>query len=497
MRHINRREFLTASGTLTLGFALRPDVPFADSTTTRPNILFIMADDHTSQAWGCYGSRLAKHAPTRNIDRIRKEGALLSNCFCTNSICVPSRASILTGQYSHINGANTLAGRLAPETDTVVKHLQAAGYETALVGKWHLKDQPAGFDYYNVLRGQGRYHDPILFESGMDWKKGGRIHKGHSTDVITDKALAWLNKTGEEKKKPFCLMVHYKAVHEPFYSDDRFRSMFENEDLPEPEDLLWPESPKGKVFEGWPLEILGQRYLTNPKHYSPPALKADKMNADEFRKATYQKFIKDYLRTVAGIDDNIGRLLTHLDKTGQNNNTVVIYTSDQGYFLGEHNLFDKRFFLEESLRMPFVVRYPAEIKPGTTIKDIVLNIDFAELFLDYAGVKIPEPMQGRSFRKNLQGKTPPGWRDAMYYRYWSDSPERPSHYGVRTHTHKLIYYDGLEGDGKKPDDSWELYDLKADPHEYVNIYGIAENKDIIKGLKKTLKSLREEFRDIN
>ena len=492
MWHANRRKFLSAWGFLALGFALHR---LADSAKKRPNILYIMADDHTTQALGCYGSRLAKYAPTMNIDRLAKEGAMLINCFCPNSICVPSRASILTGQYSHINGVKTLKDRLAPETDNVAKHLRAAGYETAIVGKWHLKDQPAGFDYYNVLRGQGRYHDPILFESGKNWKSEGRIYKGHSTDVITDQALAWLKNSDSERRKPFCMMVHYKAAHEPYYSDDRFRSLLEDEDLPEPDDLYWPESPKGKVFNGWPLETLGERFMTRPEQYSPPVLKAENTDANALRKAIYQKFIKDYLRTVAGIDENIGRLLAYLDKTGQSKNTVVIYTSDQGYFLGEHNLFDKRFFLEESVRMPFVIRYPAEIEPGTTVKDIILNIDFAELLLDYAGAKIPETMQGRSFRQNLQGNTPKDWRTAMYYRYWENSPERPSHYGVRTHTHKLIYYDGLENNENTPGEFWELYDLKADPHEHVNVYGKAENENIIEELKRTLERLKTEFND--
>jgi len=475
-------------------FAFLPRANAATRTARRPNILFIMADDHTSQAWGCYGSRLAPYAPTKNIDRIRDEGALLSNCFCTNSICVPSRASILTGQYSHVNGATTLSGRLAPETDNLAKRLKAAGYATAIAGKWHLKDQPAGFDYYNVLRGQGRYKNPILFESGREWKGKGQVHKGHSTDVITDVALNWLNDR-PTIDDPFCLMVHFKAVHEPFYSHDRYRSLYADQDLPEPDDLLEPESPLGRCFAGWPLETLAERFTKRPKNYAPPALKTDGLDPAGLRKATYQKFVKDFLRTVAGIDHNIGRLLRHLDQTGQRDDTVVIYTSDQGYFLGEHNLFDKRFMLEESLRMPFVVRYPREIKPKTTLNDIVLNIDFAELLLDYAGAEIPGTMQGRSFRANLRGDSPKDWRQAMYYRYWSHSAERPAHYGVRTHKYKLIFYYGLLQSGRAPDACWELYDLQNDPHERVNVYGRAEHQAQIVQLKQELKALRIEFRD--
>ncbi len=493
---MQRRRFLQmagwAAGSAILGW--RGRTLTADRTVRRPNILFIMADDHTSQAMGCYGLRLSAYAPTKNIDRIAAEGAILHNCFCTNSICVPSRASILTGQYSHVHGAKTLAGRLDPSADNVAKRLQAAGYQTALVGKWHLKDPPTGFDHYNVLRGQGRYHDPILFESGVDWKEGGHVYEGHSTDVITDQALDWLGQR-RDTDLPFMMMCHFKAVHEPFYSHDRFRDLYADRDLPEPEDLLWPESPRGKRFEGWPLEILAQRYRRNPDQYAPPRLDVDGLDAEAARRATYQKFIKDYLRGVAGIDDNVGRLLAWLDESGQAKDTVVIYTADQGYFLGEHNLFDKRFMLEESLRMPFVVRYPREIEPGTDVRDMILNIDFAELLLDYAGAGIPPTMQGRSFRRNLRGRTPDDWRSAMYYHYWTHQKERPSHYGIRTDRYKLIYYYGLVRMGHPSDRCWELYDLQTDPRELVNQYGNPQYEETIATLKRRLHDLRSQYND--
>lgn len=494
MEAFTRRQFLRRSAGSLAWLTCLTHATQAVRKPRRPNILFIMADDHTSQAWGCYGSRLAPFAPTKHIDRIRKEGALLSNCFCTNSICVPSRASILTGQYSHVNGATTLSGRLAPDKDNLAKRLQAAGYDTALVGKWHLKDRPAGFDYYNVLRGQGRYNNPILFESGKAWSGQGQVHRGHSTDVITDVALNWL-KERSAPADPFCLMVHFKAVHEPFYSHERYRSLYADQDLPEPDDLWAAESPQGKCFPGWPLERLSERFTKRPKTYAPPALKADSQDPVRLRKATYQKFVKDFLRTVAGIDDNVGRLLEHLDLTGQRDDTVVIYTSDQGYFLGEHNLFDKRFMLEVSLRMPFVLRYPRETKPGTTVDDIILNVDFAELLLDYAGAEIPGSMQGRSFRANLCGNAPRDWRQAMYYRYWSHSAERPAHYGIRTHRYKLIHYYGLAQSGRDPDSCWELYDLQADPLERVNVYGKPRHKGQTEKLKQALRALRLELGD--
>ena len=466
----------------------------AQASPRRPNILFIMADDHTSQAIGCYGLRLSEYAPTRNIDRIAAEGALLKNCFCTNSICVPSRATILTGQYGHINGAKTLSGRLDPDADNVAKRLQAAGYETAIIGKWHLKTVPSGFDYYNVLRGQGRYKNPVLYELGRDWKEGGREYKGHSTDVITDLTLNWL-KNRRASDKPFYLMCHFKAVHEPFFSHDRYRRLYDDQELPEPEDLFWSQSPRDKRFEGWPLEILTGRYRKNPGRYPPPRLETKDKDPKSVRKATYQKFIKDYLRTVAGIDDNVGRLLAYLDETGQSQDTVVIYTSDQGYFLGEHNLFDKRFMLEESLRMPFLIRYPRQIRPRTTVGDIIINVDFAELFLDYAGATVPDNMQGRSFRQNLVRNTPKDWRNAMYYHYWSHQPERPSHYGIRTKHYKLIYYYGLLRMGRTAEECWELYDLSTDPQERFNRYNNPEHKDTIASLKHRLEELREQFRD--
>jgi arylsulfatase A-like enzyme len=290
-------------------------------------------------------------------------------------------------------------------------------------------------------------------------------------------------------------MCHYKAVHEPFWSHDRYRDLYADTDLPEPEDLFWLESPVGKRFEGWPLEILAQRYQKNPNRYAPPKLDVEGMGPEEIRKATYQKFMKDYLRTVAGIDDNVGRLLAWLDETGQAEDTVVIYTADQGYFLGEHNLFDKRFMLEESLRMPFLIRYPREIKPGARVDDIVLNIDFAELFLDYAGRAVPSSMQGRSFRRNLTGATPTDWRDAMYYHYWTHQRQRPSHYGIRTERYKLIYYYGLVRMDCPPAECWELYDLKADPYERKNQIDNPQYEETIATLKQRLARLRTEYHD--
>ena len=462
----------------------------------RPNILYIMADDHTSQAWGCYNSRLAPYINTPSIDSIAEDGALLENCFCTNSICVPSRATILTGQHSHVNDVRTLRDELDPERDHVAKRLQNAGYSTAILGKWHLRTEPRGFDYFNVLHNQGRYHNPILWEKGEDWDGEGTEYEGHSTDIITDETLKWL-KSQEESDDPFFCMCHFKATHGPFYSHERYRELYDNVEFPEPEDLLWEESPRDKVFDGWPLEIHKQRCLDNPDHNPPPKLDVEGMNDEDARRATYQKMVHDYMRTVAGIDDNIGRLLHYLREAGLDEDTVVIYTSDQGYFLGEHNLFDKRFMLEESLRMPFIVRYPEEIEPGTVVDDIITNLDFAELFLDYASEDVPDAMQGRSFRPNLRGETPDDWRTSTYYHYWTPyAPERPSHYGVRTKDRKLIYYYGLvRDDGRQPENCWEFYDLASDPHERQNRYDDPEYGREVANLKEELLRLRQRYGD--
>jgi arylsulfatase A-like enzyme len=453
----------------------------------RPNILFIMADDHTSQAWSCYGGRLADVCPTPNIDLLARQGARLTNCFCTNSICVPSRGAILTGQYSHINNIKTLADSLDPATDNVAKRLRQAGYETALVGKWHLKRPPSGFDYWNIIRRQGRYHNPVMYE--MDLDRPVTQPGTYCTDLFTDHALKWIAQ--RESDRPFCLMLHFKATHEAWNFHPRHAKLYQDMTIPEPDTLLGTTGPIGSRVPGWPLEILTQRMLKPGHGDGKLVLQTDDPLA--IRQATYQKFAKDYLRCVAAIDENIGRILTRLDELGLGEDTVVIYTSDQGYFLGEHNYFDKRFMLEESLRMPFVVRYPREIKPQTVIEDIILNIDFAPMFLDYAGTPAPAGMQGRSFRANLTGETPNDWRQAMYYRYYGNDQRRPAHFGIRTHNEKLIYYYGLQATPEEQ--RWEFYDLVQDPGETRNAYDDAKHASRIKELKQRLTRLQEQLGD--
>ncbi len=465
---------------LTWLFTLACVVSLVAQAAERPNIVFMMADDHTSQAWSCYGGRLAAYAKTPNIDRLAAEGALLKNCFCVNSICVPSRASILTGQYSHRNGVKTLRDALPTSADNVAKRLQSAGYQTALVGKWHLKEEPGGFDYWNIIKGQGRYHEPILFEGSLE--QGEVQEGGYSSDVFTDKALAWLDE--RNKDEPFCLMLHFKATHEPWNFHPRHSSLFENVTIPEPETLRGQTGPVNSRVPGWPLEILKDRMSSGGRH-GAGKLQLESGNALEQRAEAYQKFVKDFLRCGAAIDENIGRVLAYLKQHQLTNNTVVIYTSDQGYFLGEHNYFDKRFMLEESLRMPFVVRYPKEIAPRTVIEDMVLNVDFAQTFLDYAEGEASSAMQGRSIRGLLAGETLQNWRTNMYYRYFENSEPRPSHFGIRTKSHKLIYYDGL--DGAEGAARWELYNLVEDPYENTNRYDSMMDSDLVGGMKTLLR----------
>lgn len=471
-----------------------------------PNIIFVMSDDHTSQAWGIYGGVLEQYAVNKNIKRLAEEGVVLDNAFCTNSICVPSRASILTGQYSHINQVYNLTDALDPNRENVAKLIQKSGYQTAIVGKWHLKDKPSGFDYFNILPGQGRYNNPIL-KNKDNWEfgnKGGKEYKGFSSDVIMEESLKWLDK--RDKKKPFMLMTHFKATHEPFDYPERFKNLFGNDTLPEPNSLLdFDPEESGRSFDGQILEIMAERWrqasVNNKGNYPGLPFDTEGLDAVQARKKTYQKFVKDFLKSAAAIDDNIGKMLTYLDENGLTKNTIIIYTADQGYFLGEHGMFDKRMFLEESTRMPFVIRYPKEIPAGKRIKDIILNIDFPSLLLDYANIPQPDGFQGKSFRKNLLMETPKDWRNKMYYRYYAHSLNRPAHMGIRTDRHKLIFYYGLSlgmkgtytNEASPP--SWEFYDLESDPFELKNEYYNPTFNTTIQKLKKDLIQLREDYGD--
>ena len=467
---------------------------------SRPNILFIMADDHAAHALSCYGSKINQ---TPNLDRIAKEGMRFLNCFVVNSICTPSRAAILTGKYSHINGV-TVFNRFDGSQPTVAKMLQKAGYHTGMIGKWHLFSDPTGFDYWNILPGQGRYHNPEFIEMGTR-----KQIQGYATDIITDLSLDFLK--NRPKDKPFFLMCHHKAPHRAWQPDAKHAHMFDNVEIREPDTFNDDYRTRSDAAPEATMRIDRNLNRLDLKVPAPADLKGQQLTAwnqtvdtqmevdvkgerqtltgQALKKWKYQKFIKDYLACVASIDDNVGRLLDFLDQNGLSQNTIVIYTSDQGFFLGDHDWFDKRFMYEESLRMPFLIRYPGRIKPGTVNEGMILNVDFAPTFLEYGGLPIPADIQGRSFVPLLNGKRPKDWRTTMYYRYYHYPGDHQvqQHYGVRNQRYKLIYFHRI--------DQWELYDLKKDPHELNNLYSDPKYSSTVQKLKSEMARLRRELDD--
>ena len=460
-----------------------------------PNFLFIMSDDHAAHAMSCYGSRINR---TPNLDRIADGGMRFDNCFCTNSICTPSRAAILTGTWNHVNGVTTLATHMDNRLPTFVKTLQSAGWQTGIFGKWHLGTGPAhcptGFDDWAVLPGQGIYHNPTFIFKGPDGVQR-RVVEGYTTDIITDMCLDWLD--GRDRERPFMLMCHHKAPHRPWVTDDAHASMFLNEDLPEPDTLQDDYSERAAAAAAAQMRVGVHMNDTDVKAEMPRD-----MPEAELRSWAYQRYIKDYLRVVASIDDNVGRLLDWLDEQGLAEDTVVVYTSDQGFFLGDHGWYDKRFMYEESLRMPLVMRCPRRIEAGGVSADMVLNVDFAPTFLELAGLEPDEGIQGRSFAPVLAGDTPPDWRQSFYYRYWMHRSHHNvfAHYGVRTHRHKLIYYyaDGLGHSGsvgERHDPEWELFDLQGDPAELHNIVDRPDMADTVAELKDELHRLQADVGD--
>lgn len=463
----------------------------------RPNIVFIFSDDHGSQAISAYGSRLNE---TPNIDRIAREGMLFRHALVTNSICAPSRAVILTGKYSHRNGQLTNEETFDGSQPTFPKLLQAAGYETALFGKWHLKSEPTGFDEWQVLIGQGPYYNPPI-----ETASGTESHTGYTTDIITDLALGWLQ-SREDDSRPFLLMLQHKAPHRWWDPGPEHLTMYDDVEIPEPETLFDDYEGRGAAARNQTMRIDRDLTERDLKLVPPDDLNEEQLalwNAayepknEAFRDAEldgealvrwkYQRYAKDYLRAVASVDDNTGRVLDYLDEAGLAENTIVVYASDQGWYLGEHGWFDKRWMYEESLRMPLLVRWPGTAAPGTESAAMVSNVDLAETFLDAAGVPVPGDMQGRSLVPLLRGEPPGDWRESFYYHYyeypgWHDVAR---HYGVRTARHKLIYFYTL--------DEWELYDLEKDPDELTSVYDDPSYADVVDELKAELARLREEL----
>ena len=503
MKRQTRREFLkalgVAAGSAGAWAVLPKGVCGGQGTAQRPNIIYIMSDDHDAHAISCYGSKVNQ---TPNLDRIAREGMKFEHCFCTNSICAPSRAVILTGKYSHLNGLVDNSVKFDGSQQTAPKLLQQAGYETAIIGKWHLKTDPTGFDYWNILPGQGVYYNPPTIEMGVRQK-----HQGYVTEVLTDLALQWLK--GRKGDKPFYLMFHHKAPHREWEPAPKYLTLYDGKKFPEPPTLFDDYTGRGRAAHEQDMTIA--KTMTNrdvklvpPTGLTPeqkarwdaayePKIKAFKeanLQGRDLVRWKYQRYMQDYLACIASVDDSVGQVLDYLDQSGLAANTIVIYASDQGFYLGEHGWFDKRFMYEESLQMPLLVRYPKEIKAGSVNKDIVMNLDFAETFLDYAGARVPEDMQGRSLRPLLQGQTPADWRKSMYYHYYEypavHSVKR--HYGIRTERHKLVhFYNDI--------DEWELYDLKSDPDEMRNVYNDPAYAGTVKQLTAELKELRAKYKD--
>jgi arylsulfatase A-like enzyme len=474
--------------------------------------VFIFSDDHAFQAISAYGSRLNK---TPNIDRLASEGMRFDRAMVTNSICAPSRAVILTGKYSHLNGLRDNRVTFDGSQQTFPKLLRQAGYQTAIVGKWHLKSDPSGFDYWQVLPGQGAYYNPDLNDNGTDVQ-----HTGYTTDIITDIALDWM-KTKRDASKPFVLMLQNKAPHREWQPGPDHLTMYDGVEMPEPETLFDDYANRASAAKNQEMEIA--RHMTLDSDLKvPPGPDADagsikrwertygRLNEEQrkawdaaygpkneaFRKAKltgkelvrwkYQRYIKDYLRCIASVDDNVGRVLAYLDESGLAKNTVVIYSSDQGFYLGEHGWFDKRWIYEESLRTPLIVRWPGVTAAGSVNKDMVANLDYPETFLEIAGVPAPADMQGRSLAPLLKGQTPSDWRQSFYYHYYEQGVHAVApHYGVVTPRHKLVHYYGS--------DEWELFDRETDPGEMTSLYGQADHAETQARLLEELKRLQTEL----
>jgi len=474
----------------------------ARASAARPNIIFIMSDDHAAHAIGAYGGRLAKLNPTPVIDTLAADGVLLENAFCTNSICTPSRACIMTGQYSNVNGVLDLGGRLAPENQYLAIEMRKAGYQTAMIGKWHLKLEP-NFDYYKVLPGQGSYFDPSFREKGKGaWPNNLVKMTGHSSDCITDSVLEWLK--GRDKTRPFFLMYHFKAPHDMFENAKRYDEYLADVDIPEPESL-WKQPNFGSIAtRGYNDELvpyigtsIGRRHAF--RNYARNWAKDAGLSGEEAKRQAYQTYLKKYLRCVKGVDDNLKRFLDYMKAEGILDDTLLMYTGDQGFMLGEHDYQDKRWMYDESQRMPFIVRYPKTIKAGSRTNAIVENVDYGPTILDFAGAKTPANMQGRSFKAILEtGHEPADWKKAAYYRYWMHLAHHwnPAHFGIRTKTHKLIFYYGCTTAGRnRTPPGWELYDLVKDPKEVNNVYDDPAQKDVVVQLKKQLADLRRKYKD--
>jgi len=488
----------------------------------RPNILFVFTDDHAPHAIGAYGGWLESVDVTPNLDRLASEGMLFRQSFCTNSICGPSRAVILTGKHSHVNGFMNNGNRFDGDQPTFPKMLQAAGYRTAMIGKWHLRSDPQGFDHWDVLPGQGDYYNPVLISP-----EGKRQVEGYCTDIVTDLAVEWLD-ANASADEPFLLMCQHKAPHRTWMPPLRHLDLWDDIELPEAPTLFHDSARRAaparfeelsidddmnlvydlflEPFEGWDPKAgfandgSGFRNLekmTPAQREAWAAAYADEnaafhaanLEGEALIRWKYQRYLKNYLRCVRGVDDSVGRLLAYLDEEGLADNTVVVYSSDQGFYLGDHGWYDKRWMYEPSLRMPLIVRWPGVAEPGSESEAMVQNLDYAETFLEMAGAEVPGDMQGRSLVPLLQGETPGDWRRELYYHYY----EFPSihrvarHYGIRGERFKLIHYYQF--------DEWELFDLLEDPDERVNVFDDPAYAGVRARMEERLEGLRVAYGD--
>ena len=521
-----RREFIKTVGLGTTALAVPGLMTMGCLKKTRPNILFIMSDDHAERAISCYGNDLIQ---TPGIDRIAQEGIRFENSFVTNSICGPSRATLLTGKYAHLNGFRDHRDTFDGSQVTFPKLLQEVGYQTAIVGKWHLKSDPTGFDSWNILKGQGQYYNPTFIEQGTEQQ-----YVGYTTDLITDKALQVMDDL--DRSKPFCMLVHHKAPHRNWMPNLKHLDAFTETELPLPssfyddytgrqaaaaadmriDDMYLSfdlklqqgsydhETGTGgkaayaqnvvKTWENTYNRLTPEQKTAWDAHYNQLNQEFKELNltGDELLQWKYQNYLKDYLRCILSVDENVGRLLDYLDEQGLAENTIVVYTSDQGFYLGEHGWYDKRFMYEESLSMPLVMRYPQEIQAGQASQELVMNLDFASTFLDFAGVTIPREMQGVSLRSIVKGRVVDDWRQAIYYHYYENARgwhNVRGHYGVRTARYKLIYFFG--------DDNWELFDLEQDPNEINNVYADPVYAKVFREMQVLLTEQRQKYGDTN
>ncbi len=481
----------------------------------QPNILFVMSDDHTSQGIGAYGGILAQLNPTPTIDNLAKDGIIFDNVFCTNSISTPSRATILTGQYSQTNGALDLYDSLRTDRQYLPEEFRKLGYQTAIIGKWHLKNEPIAFDYYETLPLQGAYFNPKLMIRGeKPYGENFVQYKGHCTGIIADRSLNWLK--NRDKTKPFLLLHHFNAPHDNFEYDPKYESYLADVEIPEPDNLYGqPVAGAGSIAtrganDSLVNDIGSSISKRNMNRNMGQSMKIDQsLEGDAYTHASYQEYLKHYLRCVKGVDDNLKRIIDYLKEEGVYDNTIIIYTADQGLFLGEKDYQDKRWMYDESMRMPFIVHYPKGFKGDRHISTLINNTDFAPTLIELAGGKAPDYMQGKSFAKHLQGKSDKALREATYYRYWmhmASKHSNPAHFGVRTLDYKLIFFYGVDyvpggrnlwggRNGWVTPAGWEFYDLRNDPKEMKNEYDNPKYKDIIAELKEEMLRQRKLYNE--